>query len=134
MLREIVAHARQDAPDECCGLLIGPAPPPGADGPALIDEAVRAANLERGPARYRVDPAQHVALQKRLRGTGRIIAGAYHSHPRTDAVPSRSDLDEAFYPDFVYVIVSLKRPRGPVVRAWRIRDAAATEMTIERIP
>lgn len=133
VLREVIAHAREDAPDECCGLLVGPAPPRGMATAGLIDEAIRAVNLDRGPARYRIDPAQHIAVQKRLRGTGRVIAGAYHSHPRSEPLPSRSDLDEAFYPDFVYVIVSLMRPAA-AVRAWRIRDGVAAEITIEATP
>ena len=58
----IVAHARESAPDECCGLLVGTGD--------RIDEAVRARNLERGPTRYRIDPRDHIALSKRLRGSG----------------------------------------------------------------
>ena len=105
MIDAIVAHA-QDAPDECCGLLVGAGD--------RIDEAVRARNLERGPARYRIDPRDHIALMKRLRGSDRDVIGAYHSHPRSGAAPSASDVAEAYYPDFVYLIVSLMTaPIGP---------------------
>ena len=134
-LREIIAHARQDAPDECCGLLVGPAAPvepPYGDGP--IDEAVRVTNVDRGPTRYRINPVEHVRLQKRLRGTGRAIAGAYHSHTRAPAVPSVSDLAEAFYPEFVYLIVSLADPERPEIRGWRIIDAIATELSLTAAP
>ena len=131
MLHDIAEHARQDSPDECCGLLVG------SDGlldlqrpEGVIDEAVRATNLERGPTRYRIDPMEHLALQKRLRGTGRAVAGAYHSHPGTSAAPSMSDVTEAFYPEFLYVIVSLARPDHPEIRAWRIRNRAAREVTL----
>ena len=135
MLQEIVAHALQDAPDECCGLLIGP-PEPGEEPNAVrpIDAAVRATNIERGPTRYQIDPAEHVALQKRLRGTGRIIAGAYHSHTRSPAVPSESDLREAFYPEFVYLIVSVARPHEPEIRAWRIVEGTAVEVQLAGVP
>jgi proteasome lid subunit RPN8/RPN11 len=118
----IVAHARETAPDECCGLLVGTE--------AAIDEAVRTRNLEAGPSRFQVDPADHIALLKRLRGTSRTIAGAYHSHPRSSATPSPSDVAEAFYPDFVYLIVSLAVPARPECRAWRIRDGAAEEIAL----
>ena len=121
MIEDVIAHAQRDAPDECCGLLVGHC--------LVIDEAVRTASLERGPTRYRVDPAQHLALVKRLRGTGREVVGAYHSHPATPAVPSAADVREAFYPEFVYVIVSLEGPE-PDVRAWRI---VGTEVTEHRI-
>lgn len=134
-LQAIIAHARQDAPDECCGLLVGPptlVEPPYTEG--TIEEAVRATNVERGPTRYRIDPVEHVVLQKRLRGTGRAIAGAYHSHTHAPAVPSVSDLAEAFYPEFVYLIVSLANPDRPEIRGWRIIDAIATELTLTAMP
>jgi proteasome lid subunit RPN8/RPN11 len=120
----IVAHARGTAPDECCGLLVGTE--------SAIDEAVPTRNLEAGPSRYRVDPADHIALMKRLRATGRSIAGAYHSHPRSSAIPSASDIAEAFYPDYVYVIVSLAVPHRPECRAWRIRDGEVEEIALDR--
>ena len=135
VLEAIIAHATQDAPDECCGLLVGTATlvePPYGEG--TIEEAVRATNVERGPTRYRIDPVEHVVLQKRLRGTGRAIAGAYHSHTHAPAVPSASDLAEAFYPEFVYVIVSLADPGRPEIRGWRIIDAIATELALASAP
>ena len=125
-VQSIVAHARGTAPDECCGLLVGTS--------AGIDEAVRVRSLEPGPTRYRIDPADHIALMKRLRGTSRSIVGAYHSHPRSSAVPSASDVAEAFYPDFVYLIVSLAAADRPECRAWRIRDGAAEEIALLREP
>jgi proteasome lid subunit RPN8/RPN11 len=121
VIEDVIAHAEQDAPDECCGLLVGHS--------LVIEEAVRTTNLERGPTRYRVDPAEHLALVKRLRGTGREVVGAYHSHPTTPAVPSASDVSEAFYPEFVYVIVSLEGT-DPQVRAWRIVGARVVEQQI----
>lgn len=135
VLQEIVAHAREHAPDECCGLLVGPAAlvePSSAGG--VLDEAVRTTNVERGPTRYQIDPREHLALQKRLRGTGRAVAGAYHSHPHSSAVPSLSDLAEAFYPELVYVIVSLADPDRPEVRGWRIADAVAVEVVLVSTP
>lgn len=118
----IVAHARETAPDECCGLLVGTED--------RIDEAVRARNLEPGPARYQIDPRDHIALNRQLRDSRRIVMGAYHSHPRSTAVPSPSDVREAFYPDFVYLIVSLAAPALPECRAWRIREGAVEEIAL----
>jgi [CysO sulfur-carrier protein]-S-L-cysteine hydrolase len=123
VLDQIVAHAREDAPDECCGLLVGTAD--------RIDEAVRTASLERSPNRYQVDPAAHFALIRRLRGTDRAIVGAYHSHPRSAAAPSPSDIGEAYDPELVYVIVSLANVE-PEVRAWRIAEGIASEVRIVR--
>jgi proteasome lid subunit RPN8/RPN11 len=122
----IVAHAQETAPDECCGLLVGAGD--------RIDQAIRARNLERGPARYRIDPRDHIALMKRLRGSDRDVIGAYHSHPRSSAAPSASDVAEAFYPDFVYLILSLMTANQPECRAWRLRDGAAEEIALLREP
>jgi proteasome lid subunit RPN8/RPN11 len=122
VLDAMIAHARDAVPDECCGLLIG--------GESSIDEAVRVRNLESGATRYRIDPAEHVALNRRLRGTGRAVVGAYHSHPRSSANPSPSDLAEAFYPDFYYLIVSLAQSQRPECRAWRVREGAAVELRL----
>ena len=59
----------------------------GRDG--LIENAVGMRNIASEPAtRYRIDPAEHIALTRHLRGTGRSILGAYHSHPHGDPVPS----------------------------------------------
>jgi proteasome lid subunit RPN8/RPN11 len=112
----MIAHARDEAPLECCGLLLG--------APGVVEEAVRARNLRRSRTAYLVDPADHFALIRRGRKEGRTIVGAYHSHPRSPAVPSPADLREAQFPEFLYVIVSLADPCAPDVRGYRLtRDA-----------
>jgi proteasome lid subunit RPN8/RPN11 len=109
----MIAHARRDAPHECCGLLVG--------DERLIARAVATRNLADTPlTRYLVDPAEHVALMRALRATGESIVGAYHSHPSAPAAPSPTDVAEAWSPDFLYVIVSLSEETRPVVRAFRI--------------
>ncbi len=126
VLEAIVAHARADAPNECCGLLAG--------SDARVDECVPARNVLASPSRYRVDPPAHFALLRRLRGTGRRIVGAYHSHLRTAAVPSLRDIAEAYDPDLLYVIVSLQDAARPDVRAYRIRDGRAAEVRLVAAP
>lgn len=108
----MIQHARDEAPLECCGLLVG------TDG--VIDEYVRTRNVRASDVAYEIDPSEHIATRKRLRHSGRSILGAYHSHPRSMAVPSPTDIAEAHYDrEFVYVIVSLER-EPPVVRAYRV--------------
>jgi proteasome lid subunit RPN8/RPN11 len=107
----IIDHARRDAPLECCGLL--------AARGGVIDAAIPARNLEASPVKFRIDPADHFAALKRTRAEGCEILGAYHSHPRSPAVPSATDLAEAHYEDFLYVIVSLAAGQ-PDVRAYRL--------------
>lgn len=96
---DIVRHAHETLPDECCGLLLG-------EG-TRIDEAVRTPNLKASPSAYLIDPAAHFATLRRVRAEGRQIVGAYHSHTHSPAIPSASDMRESHYPEFVHLIVSL---------------------------
>jgi proteasome lid subunit RPN8/RPN11 len=118
----IVAHARRDAPNECCGLLVGHG--------AMIDRAVATLNDAASPARrYRINPSDHFDLIRELRGTDRQIVGAYHSHVRTEAAPSATDLAEAWPAPFVYLIVSLKEAR-PVIRAYVIEEGTPLPLAL----
>jgi proteasome lid subunit RPN8/RPN11 len=97
----MVAHAREVAPDECCGLLLG------RDGE--IVEAVRARNIAGDPAtRFLIDPIDHFAAIRTARARALDIVGFYHSHPHSAAEPSSRDVAEFDYPDSLYVIVSLR--------------------------
>lgn len=118
----IAEHARRDAPNECCGLLV-------ADGTAIVD-AVEVRNEAASPTRYRVAPAEHFALIKRLRGTTRRIVGAYHSHPRSPAIPSTTDVAEAWETGFLYLIVSLEDEARPDVRAYQLEDGNFVPVTL----
>jgi [CysO sulfur-carrier protein]-S-L-cysteine hydrolase len=125
VLAGIVEHARDEAPIECCGLLAGAG--------AGIDEVIRTRNIKGSRVAYQIDPAEHLAAMKRLRLRGRHILGAYHSHPRTPALPSATDLAEAYYTeDFLYVIVSLAKEE-PDVRAYRLREGALIPVSIRPV-
>ncbi len=96
----ILAHARDELPRECCGLLIGTG--------GRIDGACRSRNLESGETRFTIDPRDHFAAIRQARASGREVLGVYHSHPSTPAEPSARDLAEASYPEYLYLIVSLR--------------------------
>lgn len=114
VIEAMIRHAREDAPLECCGLLIG------AD--TLVDECVRTRNARASETAYMVEPSEHFAALKRARLDGRAVLGAYHSHPRSPAIPSPTDLAEAYDPDLLYVIVSLARRDFPDVRGYRLAE------------
>ena len=108
----MLAHARDEAPRECCGLLAG-------TGDTIV-RSVRARNLEASPTRYLIDPEDHFAAIRTARAQGLEVVGAYHSHPSSAPVPSPSDLAEADSgADFLYVIVSLVNDE---VRAYRMAN------------
>ena len=98
-LSTVLAHAREAAPRECCGILI-------AAGTTIV-EAVTSPNLAQDPNRFLVDPGVHIAALRRARTLGLAVAGFYHSHPRSAASPSPAELAEASYPDLLYLIVGL---------------------------
>lgn len=110
--RAIVAHARRDAPLECCGLLVG-------RGRSVI-AAMPMRNTAASPTRFRLDDREHIELRRTLRRfePPLEILGVYHSHPRGPAVPSSTDVAEAHYPEWLYVIVGLRGVRAEV-GVWR---------------
>jgi desampylase len=96
----IVAHARAAAPDECCGVLVG--------APDRVEVAVPTRNISDRPAtRFLIDPKQHLDALRTARHRGLDVVGFYHSHPRSGAKPSPTDLAEATYPDHLFLIVGL---------------------------
>jgi proteasome lid subunit RPN8/RPN11 len=114
----LVAHAREDAPNECCGYARM------TDG--HVDEVVRSQNLRNSPYGYELDPTSLLAAND-LDDEGFGVA-IYHSHPRSPAEPSQTDINLAHYPHWRYVIVSLAGE--PTVRAWRIQDGRVEEEDI----
>ena len=120
-LSDILRHARETAPRECCGLLVG-------SGDSVV-RAVRAANLDAEPTRYSIDPADHFRAIRGARADGLEVVGAYHSHPATAAIPSATDIAEATSgADFVYLIVSLV---DEDVRAYRIDEGTAVRIPLQ---
>jgi proteasome lid subunit RPN8/RPN11 len=113
--RAMIAHAVRVAPLECCGFLVG------RDTDVLC--AVEMDNIEGSPTRFRMDDVAHIELRRVLRRATPALAilGIYHSHPQGEAYPSETDVAQAFYPDWVHVIVGLGG-RQPVVRGFRIVD------------
>ena len=115
---ELIAHAREEAPNECCGYL------PLRDGKA--DRVERAENMRHSPYGYELDHRSLFAANE-LEDEGFQIA-VYHSHPRSPAEPSQTDVNLALYPDWLYVIVSPEDERA--VRAWWIKDGRIDEEEI----
>ncbi len=113
---EMVAHAREESPNECCGYVRA------AEG--VVEEVVRADNPRRSPYGFELDPKTLLAVN-RLDDEGYEV-GIYHSHPRSAAEPSQTDINLAHYPHWAYLIVSLAEAE-PVIRAWRIADGRVEE-------
>ena len=127
-LTAIVAHARRDAPNECCGLLVGRAGAPAEAGPSVL-EAISCSNGAAAPTRrYEISPVDYFAQIRRCRRINAAqsesfaVVGAYHSHPRGSSEPSENDLGQAFR-NFVFLIVGLGASIGGMeIRAYTLED------------
>ena len=119
----IVAQARAEYPNEACGLIVGDGPA-ASGGRALRFEPTR--NKAASPYRYEIDPDDLLRLTIATDDADEVFWGIVHSHTHSAAVPSPTDLGLAFYPDALYVLVSLAEAETdpatgePGVRAWRI--------------
>ena len=123
MIDEMVAHAREDAPNECCGLVAS------SNGDA--QRVYRAANAERSPVKYVVDPRDQIRIQNDIDDHGWELGAIYHSHTRTEPFPSQTDINLARnWPDPLYVIVGVAGD-APDIRAFRIVDGQVTETELE---
>lgn len=134
LVQALIDHARAEYPNESCGLLIGDGAA-AAGGSALRFEPTR--NRAASPYRYEIDPDDLYRLTVATDDADEAFWGIVHSHTHTPAVPSPTDLGLAFYPDALYVLVSLgedEADRGagtPSVRAWRIVDGTMHEVILD---
>lgn len=116
-VEEMIAHARECAPEECCGYLAGRA------GRSSSVYTMRNA-AEDPTAGYFAEPADLFFAQRRMRERGEELAGIYHSHPReTDPAPSPRDVRLAFETSALYFIIGFDERGGARLRAFRIFEA-----------
>jgi proteasome lid subunit RPN8/RPN11 len=115
-LDEIIAHACEVNPHECCGLVGGT-----ADG--KTQTVYRTRNVAADSAvTYEAAPEDLFTAQRAMRERGEELVAIYHSHPRAkDPQPSATDVRLAYYPSAVYLIVGLGAAE-PCVRAFRISE------------
>ncbi|MCC7025000.1 MAG: M67 family metallopeptidase [Thermomicrobiales bacterium] len=123
MRAAIIAHARREAPRECCGIIAG------RDGAPV--RVYPTTNIAEGNRFYEIDPKELADLEFReLPNENAEIVAIYHSHPASPAYPSRTDVELAFWPEAVYLICSLEDPDKPYIRGFTIRDGQIAEVTL----
>jgi [CysO sulfur-carrier protein]-S-L-cysteine hydrolase len=115
---EMIDHALEDAPNECCGMI--------ASGNGEAVTLYRARNAAASPLRYEIDGAEQYRIQMAIDDAGLDLGAIYHSHTRSEPYPSQTDINLAFYPDALYVIVGVAGEQ-PDVRAFTIRDGRVSE-------
>jgi len=127
LVDEIVAHAREDLPNECCGLIGG------SDGTA--QRVYRARNEFASPFSYQVHTSDQFRItEKEIPKRGEELLAIYHSHTKSPAYPSQTDLNAAAaWPEPMYIIVSLEHRDAPVVKGFWLRNTmiAEAELVVE---
>jgi [CysO sulfur-carrier protein]-S-L-cysteine hydrolase len=124
LIDDLVAHAREDLPNECCGMIGG------RDGEAT--SVVRVENAAASPLRYEMDPQAQFDALKQIEGAGDELIGIYHSHTRSAAYPSQTDVNEAvMWPEQVYVIVSLENDDAPDVKAYSLKEMKIADVDLD---
>ena len=125
ILEAMIQHAREEAPLECCGLLMG--------AEQTITHHRRMGNVLQSPNRYSMDPRALFDFFREMRSLQLRHLGIYHSHPASEAYPSKTDLDESHYPDCTYFIISLKEVQTPSIRAFQLAHRVIQEKTFQVI-
>jgi proteasome lid subunit RPN8/RPN11 len=130
LLDEVIAHARAEAPNECCGMIAS------RDGEAVAVH--RARNAAASPLRYVMDPNEQYRIQDAIESAGLDLGAIYHSHTRSDPVPSQTDINlsalpgtsQPSFPGTLYLIVGVAGDE-PDVRIWDIADGGYTQRELE---
>ena len=121
----MVAHARRDFPNECCGMIAV------RDGRAAsIHEAE---NTAHSPLRFEVDGLEVHRTIEAIEDAGGELGAIYHSHTRSEPYPSQTDINfAAGWPGVEWLIVGVSRDGGdPIVRSYRIDDGVVSEVEVE---
>jgi len=126
LVDEMVEHARADLPNECCGMVGG------ADGEARV--VIPVVNSAASPLRFEMDPQGQYNALKAIEDDGMEMLAIYHSHTKSAAYPSQTDVNQAVnWPDAIYLIVSLQDADAPDVKAYWLKDLkiADAELIVE---
>jgi proteasome lid subunit RPN8/RPN11 len=123
LIDEMIVHALEDRPNECCGMIGG------RDGVAT--KVVPVLNAAASPLRYEMDPQGQFDALREIEGDGELLA-IYHSHTKSAAYPSQTDVNQAQnWPEPIYVIVSLADAEKPDVQGFHLADLKIADAELE---
>jgi proteasome lid subunit RPN8/RPN11 len=128
LLQELIDWARAGYPNEACGLIAGDRFARDGGAPLRFHGT---ANAAASPYRYVIDPDEQFRLLTAIDDADEVVWGIFHSHVRSPAEPSPTDIGLAFYPGSLYLICSLADADHPEVRAWEIEDGRVDEVSLE---
>lgn len=124
---EILAHSKENLPNEACGLLGGTI----ADGVKTVEKIYLLTNIDQSPEHFSMDPKEQFAAIKDMRAFGWAALGNFHSHPATPSRPSEEDIRLAYDPQASYLILSLQDENNPVLKAFKVTGGIAEEEELQ---
>lgn len=132
LLEQLLAHAREEAPNECCGVVA--VIPAAANGRALAMDVRRARNVHASPKRFEIDGKDVLKAINDFDEAGWEIGAIYHSHTHTAPYPSQTDINfAAAWPGVEWIIVGLADPTAPEIRSYLIDGGTVREVEIGQI-
>ena len=120
---EIIAHALEDNPVECCGVLAGT--------DSKFHKLYRMTNMENSRFRFSWDSKELIKIWNEMEDSGWEHRAVYHSHTNSEAYPSPTDIRLAAWPEAYYIIVSLADKENPAARAFRIVEGSVSEEELQ---
>jgi proteasome lid subunit RPN8/RPN11 len=132
-LEQIVAHAREEYENECCGVVAVPIGERGHERARAM--GVRPArNIHKSPKRFEIDGKDAVKAVLDFESEGWEIGAIYHSHTHTRPYPSQTDINfSREWPGVEWIIVGLADPAAPEIRSYLIEEGKVREVEIGQI-
>lgn len=124
-IKQMVANCIEGLPNEACGIL--------AAKNNNVVNIYAVTNADKSPVTYRLESREHFKAMEEIEEKDWKLAGFYHSHVKSPARPSETDLRLANYPDAYYFIVSLMEKGNPEVKAYRMNNSGFKEYEYEVI-
>lgn len=126
LIDEIIAQVREGFPNETCGMI--------ASRDDIAQRVYPIRNASESPVHYEMDSQEQLAAELDIEDRGWAVGAVYHSHTRTRAYPSSTDVRLAFDPERLQIIISLADFQNPDIRAFRIRDGEISEERLQILP
>ncbi len=121
----MIAHVQKEYPLEACGFLSG--------NGRFTTHLYCIDNILRSPTAYEMDPQQQIQAMIELESRDETILAIFHSHPTGPQIPSETDVRQAYYPEAVYLIISLENKNEPITRAFQIVDNVVHEVAWQNV-
>ena len=112
---EMIAQAKAELPNECCGLLAGRTE---AEGSARVLHRYALVNALASATRYESEAHGLLHAHVDARRNGTEFLAVYHSHPTSPAIPSRTDVASNYWEGVIHFIISLEKEPADMQGWW----------------